>query len=166
MDVIQIIFLVIAAYILGSIPSAIWLGKLFAGTDVRQHGSGNAGATNTFRVLGAKIAIPVLLMDVLKGWFAVQLYVFFAVDKSGDMDSVYQVALGASAWLGHVFPIFARFKGGKGVATLLGMALALYLYPVLLSLAVFIIVFSISRFVSLSSMLAAILFPVFVKASC
>ena len=110
----NILFLLLA-YLIGSLPSAVWLGHTFYNTDVREYGSGNAGATNTFRVLGKKAGIPVLLMDVFKGWFAVYLASFSVADNVE-----LQLAFGIAAVIGHLFPIYTGFRGGKGIATLLG----------------------------------------------
>src|SRR5436190_3997200 len=112
----------VAAYILGSIPSAVWIGKIFYGIDVREYGSGNAGATNTFRVLGKKAGIPVLAIDVLKGFSAVSLAYFQSEwVPATNAFVIFQLTLAVFAVLGHVFPVFAGFRGGKGVATLLGI---------------------------------------------
>jgi acyl phosphate:glycerol-3-phosphate acyltransferase len=157
------ILALIIAYLLGSIPTAVWIGRWLNGIDVREHGSGNAGATNTFRVLGVKAGIPVLLIDVLKGWAAVNL-VFLMMESGQNSDEMFQLQLrlGAAALLGHVFPVFAGFRGGKGVATLLGIVLALNLYAALMSMAVFLFVLFLTRYVSLSSMIASLFFPLVV----
>jgi acyl phosphate:glycerol-3-phosphate acyltransferase len=152
---------IIVAYLLGSIPTAVWVGKHFYKIDVRDYGSGNAGATNTFRVLGKKAGIPVLLIDVLKGWLAVMLvYVFTEPGQNSDELFHLQLRLGAAALIGHIFPIWAGFRGGKGVATLLGIIIALNLQAALLSMAVFLLVLMLTRYVSLSSMIASLAFPV------
>jgi len=136
------------------------VGKIFYDTDVREYGSGNAGATNTFRVLGKKAGIPVLLIDALKGFAAVKLVVFFAEEPITDAAFVnYQLALGIAAVIGHIFPVFAGFRGGKGIATLLGLMLAVHHQGALIALGIFIVVFAITRFVSLGSMTAALSFP-------
>ncbi|MEZ4721280.1 MAG: glycerol-3-phosphate 1-O-acyltransferase PlsY [Flavobacteriales bacterium] len=148
------------AYLLGSIPTAVWIGKLFYGIDVREYGSGNAGATNTFRVLGKKAGIPVLLIDCAKGFAAVKLVLLFAEEPISTAAYVnYQLALGISAVIGHIFPLFAGFRGGKGIATLLGLMLAIHTQGALLALVVFLLVFAITKFVSLGSMTAALSFP-------
>ena len=155
--------LVLVAYVLGSIPTAVWVGKAFYNKDVREYGSGNAGATNTFRVLGAKAGIPVLLVDVLKGVLAVYLAVFFTNLNAGTVDMVnFQLTLGIAALIGHIFPVFAGFRGGKGIATLLGFMIGVEPQGAGLSMAVFLIVFLITRIVSISSMLASIAFPLIV----
>jgi len=148
----------ILAYLCGSIPTAVWIGQAFYGIDVREYGSGNAGATNTFRVLGKKAGIPVMLFDILKGWTATNLAYFIGVSTTGAYHSIaytnYALALGIAAVMGHLFPVFAGFRGGKGIATLFGMILAVNLPAALLCVIVFVIVLLISRYVSLSSITA------------
>jgi len=154
------IVLMLGAYLLGSIPSAVWIGKYFFGVDVRQHGSKNAGATNTFRILGRKAGVPVLFFDVLKGWLAVKLFSFYSVYELGSIQQTnFQIALGILAVLGHVFPVYVRFKGGKGVATLLGIILALHLQAAAAAFIIFLVVFIISKYVSLGAIVAAVFFP-------
>lgn len=148
------------AYLLGSIPSAVWIGQVFYGVDVREYGSGNAGATNTFRVLGKKAGIPVLLIDILKGWLAVNIPYISEYRPGSEQFMNFQLVLGIAALFGHIFPVFAGFRGGKGIATLLGIVFALHFQAALLSVAVFIVVFAVFRYVSLGSMLAAIMFPI------
>jgi glycerol-3-phosphate acyltransferase PlsY len=139
------------------------LGKYYHGIDIREHGSGNAGATNTFRIFGKKLGITVLIIDILKGWIAVKLfYVLYESGQSVDELFNLKIRLGICALLGHVFPIYVGFKGGKGVATLLGIILALNHEAALMSIGVFLIVFLITRYVSLSSILAGLFFPVVV----
>jgi len=160
MITLSTIISLVIAYCMGSIPTAVWIGKIFYNTDVREYGSGNAGATNTFRVLGKKAGIPVLLIDALKGFGAVSLVHIFAEEPISTAGFAnYQLALGIAAVLGHIFPVFAGFRGGKGIATLLGMMLAIHTEGALLALAVFLIVFTLTRFVSLGSMSAAVSFP-------
>ena len=127
MNVFFILNMILLAYLMGSVPSAVWIGKLFYRTDVRQYGSGNAGATNVIRVLGYKAGIPVLLFDVFKGWAAVQM-IFLFPHSFIVPDHLTYIRLGMAfaAVLGHVFPVFAGFRGGKGVGTLAGTAIALY----------------------------------------
>jgi glycerol-3-phosphate acyltransferase PlsY len=153
----------IVAYLFGSIPSAVWIGQAFYGIDVREYGSGNAGATNTFRVLGKKAGIPVMLVDIAKGWTATNLAYFIGLSVTGPEHSVqyvnYQLALGIVAVMGHLFPIFAGFRGGKGIATLFGMILAVHLPASLLCVLVFLIVLFLTRYVSLSSISAGFTFP-------
>lgn len=157
---ISIIISLLLAYILGSIPTAVWIGKAFYDIDVREYGSGNAGATNTFRVLGKKAGIPVLIIDCFKGFGAVSLVYFFAEEPISTDEFVnYQLGLGIAAVVGHIFPVFAGFRGGKGIATLLGIMLAIHHEGALLSMLIFLVVFAITRFVSLGSMTAALCFP-------
>ena len=161
---LTILFLLVVAYLLGSVPSAIWVGKRFYGIDVREHGSGNAGATNTFRVLGKKAGIPVLLLDILKGFLAVKLAYLQTVylpDNLVPFTNV-KLAFGFAAVIGHIFPVFAGFRGGKGIATLLGLVLALHLQAALGALGIFMVVLLVTKYVSLGSMLAGISFPLFI----
>ena len=152
----------IVAYLMGSFSSAVWIGKWFYNTDVRTQGSGNAGATNTIRVLGTKAGVIVMILDVVKAWGAVMLAKVFAGNQlSGSQLIDYQIILGALAVLGHVFPVFTRFKGGKGVASLVGVIIALYSpYIFLLALLWFSMVFIITRYVSLASITASLLFSI------
>ena len=154
---------IIVGYLLGSIPTAVWVGKIFYGKDVRLEGSGNAGATNTIRVLGLTAGIPVLLIDVLKGLAAVLLIEPLNRFVGGtEITPLLQLLVAVAAVLGHTLPLFAGFRGGKGVATLLGIVLVLYPWATLLSLITFIIVLLISKYVSLSSISAGVAFPFFV----
>jgi glycerol-3-phosphate acyltransferase PlsY len=154
---------ILLAYFIGSIPNAVWIGKLFYHTDVRQHGSGNAGATNVIRVLGYKAGIPVLLMDVFKGWAAVQIiFIFPHPGLSEDFITYVRICMAFAAVLGHVFPIFAGFKGGKGVGTFAGVAIALYPLDLLIILGLFIIILALTRYVSLASVICGISFPLIV----
>jgi glycerol-3-phosphate acyltransferase PlsY len=151
---------IILAYVIGSIPSAVWIGKLFYHIDVRQHGSGNAGATNVIRVLGYKAGIPVLLIDVFKGFAAVQvIFLFPHPGLSDDFITYVRICMAFAAVLGHVFPVFAGFKGGKGVGTLAGAAIALYPIALLIEIGLFVGTIVITRFVSFSSVLCGICFP-------
>ena len=153
----------VLAYILGSIPSAVWIGKLFYGIDVREYGSGNAGATNTFRVLGKKAGIPVLIIDVCKGYFAVQMATLIALYLPGTQQFInFKLTLGIAALLGHIFPVFAGFRGGKGVATLLGILSGVHPPAALICTIIFIVTLLVTKYVSLSSMLSAIFFPVII----
>ena len=152
----------IIAYILGSIPSAVWIGKFFYGIDVREYGSGNAGATNTFRVLGKKAGIPVLFIDIFKGWLAVNIALFADYKIASEQFINFQLVLGVAALLGHIFPVFSAFRGGKGIATLLGIILAVHPLAAFISVMIFLFVFLISNYVSLGSIAAAIAFPIIV----
>jgi len=157
------IILIILAYLIGSIPTAVWISKSVFGIDIRDYGSGNAGATNTFRVLGSKWGSMVMLVDVTKGLIATSLYIFIPYYLNNEIARTnFMIALGMMAILGHIFPIFANFRGGKGVATLLGMALAIQPMVALICLGVFLITLLSTRFVSLSSMLAGVAFMVLI----
>lgn len=154
------ISLILLAYLLGSIPTSVWIGKLFYGIDVREFGSGNAGATNTFRVLGKKAGIPVLIIDILKGFAAVMLAYLSNFDASSSEFINFQIALGIASLLGHIFPVLAGFRGGKGVATLLGVVLAVQPGAASLALVIFLVVLFAFRYVSLASMSAGLSFPI------
>jgi len=155
----SVILLLLFAYLLGSIPTAVWVGKLFYGIDVREFGSGNAGATNTFRVLGKKAGVPVLIFDILKGLAAIYLSKFSDFEIGSNTYINLQIALGVSSLLGHIFPVFAGFRGGKGVATLLGIVLGILPGAACVAIIVFLIVLLSFRFVSLASMIAGLSFP-------
>lgn len=157
---LTISILIVAGYLLGSIPSAVWIGKWFYGTDVREHGSHNAGATNTLRVLGRRAALPVFIIDAAKGYGAVMLSHF--TDLEGDAFFFLKIGLTAAAILGHIFPVFASFKGGKGVATLAGCMLAITPIPMVMGLATFVIVLAATHYVSLGSITGGVLFPVYI----
>ena len=154
----------VLAYLFGSIPTAVWIGLAFFNIDVREYGSGNAGATNTFRVLGKKAGVPVMFLDILKGWTATNLAYFIGVSTTGGVNSIaytnYALALGIAAVMGHLFPIFAGFRGGKGIATLFGMILAIHLQAALLCVVVFIVVLLVTRYVSLSSIIAGFTYTI------
>lgn len=151
--------LAIAAYLLGSIPTAVWVGKTFYNLDVRTQGSGNAGATNTIRVLGWKAGVPVLLFDVFKSWLAVKLPIIFSTGLEGNMLINFQLLLGAIAVTGHIFPVFAGFKGGKGVASITGIVIALFPATFFIVMGIFTLILLLSGYVSLASILSAITFP-------
>jgi len=155
------ILFAISAYLLGSIPTAIWLGKAKYGIDVREHGSNNAGATNTFRVLGKKSGVVVLFIDILKGFIAVFLPFIFGIGEWGSNHLIeVQLVAALCAVSGHVLPIFANFRGGKGVATSLGVIVGVHPIAAGICVAVFLIVFVISKYVSLGAMIAACCFPI------
>ena len=155
--------LIIVAYLIGSIPTSVWVSKHFFGIDIRDYGSGNAGATNTFRVLGSKWGSFVMLVDVLKGVLATSLYLLLPHYLTNELHQTnFMLGLGLAAVLGHIFPIWANFKGGKGVATLLGMAVAIQPIVAACCIGVFLIVLFLTRFVSLSAVLAGIAFMVFI----
>ena len=160
----EIILFILLAYLTGAFPTAVWVGKSFYKIDVREYGSGNAGATNTFRVLGKRAGIPVLCMDVFKGWLAVN-YVYFisnVVDLSPELFFENQLAFGMAAVMGHLFPIYTGFRGGKGIATMMGLLIGLNPLAALCSFLIFVFVFLIFRYVSLASIIASVSFPFFV----
>lgn len=160
---LEILISLVLAYLLGSIPTAVWIGRWLYDTDVREHGSGNAGATNTIRVLGVKVGVPVLLIDVFKGFLAVYIAGRFSRMAGFSEPSPYHmVAAAALAVIGHTLPIFAGFRGGKGVATLLGVGIGLFPAAAWTALGVFIVVVSITRYVSLASISAGISFPLLI----
>lgn len=149
------------AYLIGSIPSAVWFGKIVHDVDVREHGSGNPGATNTFRVLGKKAGTIVLLFDIAKGLLATSIAVLLLKFGLINEDKLVltKLILGMIAVFGHLFPVFLRFKGGKGVATLFGMMIGIQLPVALISLAIFLLTLITSKYVSLGSIVAALSFP-------
>lgn len=149
-------YYLLLAYFIGAIPTSVWIGKRFYNLDIREHGSGNAGATNTFRVIGKKAGTIVLIIDVFKAWFATVVLSKLALNQHVD----YMLALGLLAVLGHIFPIYIGFRGGKGIASLLGVIIGVHLQASLLCIGVFVLTLVISRYVSLSSILASICFPI------
>jgi len=164
MSIFIIISTILLAYLIGSVPTAVWVGKMFYGMDIREHGSGNAGATNTFRVLGVKAGIPVLIFDIFKGWLVVQ-FAAFTNDYlllSNHQLVTYQLALGVMALIGHIFPIYVGFRGGKGVATLLGLVIAIHPVASLIAIGIFVTTLLITKYVSLSSMIAGFSFPILI----
>lgn len=166
METKYIVLFSVISYLLGSIPTSIWVGKGFFGIDVRGHGSGNAGATNTLRTLGSKAGFFVLLVDLLKGFSAANLILFtywtdVPLERGTEFRNI-QVLFGVLAVVGHIFPLFARFKGGKGIATLFGLVLAIDYPLALMCVGTFLLVLLLTRYVSLASMLAVGLSPLFV----
>ncbi|MFL9484463.1 glycerol-3-phosphate 1-O-acyltransferase PlsY [Chitinophagaceae bacterium LWZ2-11] len=154
---------ILLAYLIGSIPTSVWVSKYFFEIDIRDYGSGNAGATNTYRVLGRKWGTFVMIIDMLKGVIATSLYIFLPFYLTNEWDRTnLMIGLGLAAVLGHIFPIWAGFRGGKGVATLFGMAVAIQPVVALCCVGVFLLVLYLTRFVSLSSILAGISFMVFI----
>ena len=155
------LLLVLTSYLLGSFPTAVWVGKIFHGIDIREHGSNNAGATNTFRVLGNSWGWIVLIIDISKGYVAATIPLFLTNFYLGFKDEVliYQLIASFCVIVGHVFPVFANFRGGKGVATTLGIILAINLDTALISLAIFLIVFMLTSYVSLGAIIASVVFP-------
>jgi len=161
MQLSAVIFWGIIAYVIGSIPSSIWIGKSYFGKDVRDFGSGNAGATNTFRVLGKRAGIIVLLLDILKGVTAASLILYMpSVSHETDQYVNLQLLFGILAVVGHIFPVFENFNGGKGIATMFGMLIGIHYILAVACVALFIIVLLLTRYVSLSSILATISFPI------
>lgn len=179
------VFACVLAYLLGSVPSAVWVGRAFYGIDVREYGSGNAGATNTFRVLGKRAGIPVLLMDIAKGYLAVQMATILSL-YLGDLKTVtllgtsidfasiktpmpgtqqfvnFKLALGVCALIGHIFPVYVGFRGGKGVATTLGIVAGCHPQAALICALIFFITFAVTNYISLSSMIAGFAFPLII----
>lgn len=158
--------IIILSYLIGSIPNSIIISKAVSGIDIRQHGSGNAGGTNVLRVLGWKYGLIVIFLDALKGAIAVVLIArlfygplpFENVSPFDDFTLI-QIIAGMSAVIGHIWTVFAGFKGGKGIATALGMLLTLITVDMLIAVGVFTLVVLISRYVSLGSIIAAISVP-------
>ena len=159
------------AYLLGSVPNAVWIGKAFFGKDVRDFGSGNAGATNVFRVLGKGPGTVVLLLDILKGFLAANLVLAYEYFQNADLYQINEfqrvnimMGYGMAAVLGHLFPVFAGFRGGKGIATLGGLIIAINYWIALIAIGLFLLVLFSTRFVSVGSMIAGLSIPVlFVK---
>jgi glycerol-3-phosphate acyltransferase PlsY len=157
------VIIIIAAYLIGSIPSSVIVSRSQFNIDIRDYGSGNAGATNTFRVLGSKWGSFVMLLDILKGFIAVKLALLLPFYVQNEFERTnFQIGLGLAAVLGHIFPIWAEFRGGKGVATLFGLIIAVSPWTALSCVGVFLLVLYLTRFVSLSSILASIAFPIFI----
>ena len=156
----ELLFIIIA-YLIGSIPTALLVSRRFFDIDIRDYGSGNMGATNTFRVLGKQFGIMVMVFDIIKGMLAVGLYNFLPYYELHDFARTnLMVGLGLAAVIGHVFPVYAQFKGGKGVATLFGMLLAIQPTIAISCVTVFLCVLFLTRWVSLSSILAAVMLPI------
>ena len=157
------VLLILLAYMIGSIPTAVWVSQSMFNIDIRDYGSGNAGATNTYRILGPKWGTFVMAVDMIKAVVAVKL-VFFL--PTAFEDSLYlvnmQIGLGLATVVGHIFPIWANFRGGKGVAALFGMVLGIQPNVALCCVGVFILVLFLTRWISLSSILASIAFPIFI----
>lgn len=157
------LLIIVLAYLIGSIPTSVWVSRYFFDIDIREYGSGNAGATNTFRVLGPKWGTVVMIVDMLKGTAAVNLVLLLPQYASSETLFLnLQICLGLAAVLGHIFPIWAEFRGGKGVATLFGLVLGISPWTALSCSGVFLLVLFLTRFVSLSSILASIAFPIFI----
>ncbi len=158
-----IIFVACLAYLLGSIPTSVWLGRALKGVDLREHGSGNAGATNAFRVLGKPIGSAVLILDMFKGFLAVNLTIVqdeIVPGSEGWM--ILKIGLGLLAVVGHIFPVFAGFRGGKGVATITGVGLAIHPFAALAAMGIYLLVFLVTRISALSSLVAVLTYPVWI----
>lgn len=157
------LLLIVLAYLIGSIPTSVWVSRHFFDIDIRDYGSGNAGATNTYRVLGPRWGTMVMITDMLKGIAAVKLALLLPEYADNDINlQNLQTGLGLAAVIGHIFPIWADFRGGKGVATLFGLVLGISPLTALGCVGIFILVLYLTRFVSLSSILASIAFPIFI----
>jgi glycerol-3-phosphate acyltransferase PlsY len=159
------LLLLFCAYLIGSIPTAVWVSKGVFGMDIREYGSGNAGATNTFRVLGSKAGSFVMLVDMIKGVLAVRLSYLLAYYQNPEHLTQlvnFQIGLGLAAVVGHIFPIWANFRGGKGIATLFGLVLAIQPLVAICCVGVFLLILSLTRYVSLSSIIASIAFPILI----
>lgn len=159
---------ILLSYLLGSIPSSIWVGKIVKGVDIRNYGSGNAGATNTFRLLGWQPGVAVLLIDFFKGfvssrWLSQLAYAIgsgpVALFDFWDVDPFLSIVCGLAAVIGHMFPLYAWFDGGKGMATAAGMLCGIEPISVGIAAIVFTIVMVVSRYVSLASLVAAFVYP-------
>lgn len=157
---LSVVLVFILSYLLGALPTAIIVGKLSRGIDIRQHGSGNAGGTNVFRVLGWKPGLFVMLVDAFKGFVAAYWLPRLAFATAPIPPDTLHLLCGIAAIIGHIWTVFAGFRGGKGVGTAAGVLLALYPLVVPICLAIFCLVLALTRIVSISSMLAAISFPI------
>lgn len=157
------LLIIVLAYLIGSVPTSVWVSKYFFDFDIRDYGSGNAGATNTYRILGPTWGTFVMVIDMLKGIVAVKLALLLPgyIENDFRLTNI-QVGLGLAAVIGHIFPIWAEFRGGKGIATLFGMVLGIQPNVAVCCVGVFLLVLYLTRFVSLSSILASIAFPVFI----
>ena len=158
-----IIIVILGAYLLGSIPTSVWLGRTIKGVDLREHGSGNAGATNAFRVLGKPIGSLVLFLDMLKGFLAVHLALLqHEIAPGTEAWMILKIGLGLLAVVGHIFPVFAGFRGGKGVATITGVALAIHPFAALAAMGVYLLVFLLTRISALGSLIAVLTYPMWI----
>ena len=159
----EFITLLILSYLTGSIPTSIIVSRIAKNIDIRDHGSGNAGATNVYRILGWKYALIVLLLDIFKAWLPTAIYATTIFQYISILDIGFmQILCGSFAVIGHTYPIFARFKGGKGVGSLIGVLLALFPIAFPLCLIVAIAVIVTTGYVSLGSIFAAISLPIFI----
>jgi len=157
------IIIIPGAYLLGSIPTSVWLGRAIKGVDLREHGSGNAGATNAFRVLGKPIGSVVLLLDMLKGFLAVNLALLqHEIAPATEAWMILKIGLGLLAVVGHIFPVLAGFRGGKGVATITGVALAIHPFAALAAMGIYLLVFLLTRISALGSLIAVLTYPIWI----
>lgn len=157
------VLLILIAYVLGSIPNALWVGKTFKNIDVREHGSKNTGSTNAARVLGPKLGIFTLILDILKGALPTYLGIVLGADlltRMTGIDKLDVIVIGMAAILGHTFSLFLKFKGGKAVATTLGVFLVLVPYAILILLVIFFVIFGLTKYVSLASIVSAVALPI------
>ena len=157
------VLLILIAYVLGSIPNALWVGKTFKNIDVREHGSKNTGSTNAARVLGAKLGIFTLILDILKGALPTYLGIVLGANlltRITGIDKLDIIVIGMAAILGHTFSLFLKFKGGKAVATTLGVFLVLVPYAILILLVIFFVIFGLTKYVSLASIVSAVALPI------
>ncbi len=158
----NVAILLVLAYLIGSIPTAVWVSKWAFGIDIREHGSGNAGATNAFRILGSKAGAGVMFGDMMKGFLAVKLSMLSPFPVLSEPFVNLQIFLGLASVVGHIFPIWADFRGGKGIATLFGMILSIHPIVAASLVLVFFLMLFLTRYVSLSSITASIAFPVMI----
>ena len=157
------VLLILIAYVLGSIPNALWVGKTFKNIDVREHGSKNTRSTNAARVLGPKLGIFTLILDILKGALPTYLGIVLGANlltRITGIDKLDIIVIGMAAILGHTFSLFLKFKGGKAVATTLGVFLVLVPYAILILLVVFFVIFGLTKYVSLASIVSAVVLPI------
>ena len=157
------VLLILIAYVLGSIPNALWVGKTFKNIDVREHGSKNTGSTNAARVLGPKLGVFTLILDILKGALPTYLGIVLGANlltRITGIDKLDIIVIGMAAILGHTFSLFLKFKGGKAVATTLGVFLVLVPYAILILLVVFFVIFGLTKYVSLASVISAVALPI------
>jgi glycerol-3-phosphate acyltransferase PlsY len=160
---IDLFLMLIMAYLIGAIPTSIWVGKFFYRIDIREFGSGNAGASNAIRVFGPAVGMVVLVTDMFKGFAAVNLVRLYSFLQPGTPQIIdVQIILGIAAVLGHIYPVYAGFRGGKGVATVFGVLLAIHPLATLCAAAVFLTSFFITRYSSVGSILAGLSFPIWI----
>ncbi len=165
---VSLLIVLLISYLLGSIPSSLWVGKIFHSIDIRKHGSGNAGTTNTFRVLGWKSGVTVFILDIMKGFassYWVSMYAFEIMNgpiapPGWEADAFLKITCGLMAVAGHMFPVFASFKGGKGAATACGMLFGIEPISIGISFSIFILITLTTRYVSLASITASFIYPI------